>query len=252
MFVKLITSKIKTAFILALLKSGFKLTLSTTSLGYKMKFKVSNIFEYYSRFKLPFISEPLLIEWINNYIQPNDCVYDIGSNVGNYSVLIAKKIENKKGLGGIYAFEPNYLNFLKLKENIIINKLDYYINPFLIGLGTNEISYYQENSKNLIGGSGKISFQKNDNCIMSLNIETLLNLKNIHSPNHIKIDIDFNTEKLFEQASFLKIPSLKTIYIEIDHSIKDVITKKFNENNFYLKSTAPASVIDSNYLFIKK
>jgi hypothetical protein len=87
---------------------------------------------------------------------------------------------------------------------------------------------------------------------MSLNIETLLNLKNIHSPNHIKIDIDFNTEKLFEQTSFLKIPSLKTIYIEIDHSIKDVITKKFNENNFYLKSTAPSSVNDSNYLFIKK
>jgi hypothetical protein len=86
---------------------------------------------------------------------------------------------------------------------------------------------------------------------MSLNIETLLNLKNIHSPNPIKIDIDFNTKKLFEQISFLKIANLKTIYIKIDHSIKDVITKKFNENNFYLKSTAPSSVKNSNYLFIK-
>lgn len=87
---------------------------------------------------------------------------------------------------------------------------------------------------------------------MSLNIETLLDLKNIQSPNHIKIDIDFNTEKLFEQTSFLKISNLKTIYIELDHSIKDVIIKKFSENNFYLKSTALSSVNDSNYLFIRK
>lgn len=251
MFIKLIFSKIKTILILVILKCGFRLILTTKVLNYKMKFIISNKFEYYSRFKLPYISEPLLVDWVNKYISPNDCTYDVGCNVGNYTILIAKKIQENRGNGVVYAFEPNKFNFSKLRENIIINKLDYYVNPLFIALGINEISYYEENSNNLDGGSGKLCSLKNNNFILSLDINNFLKFEKVQFPNHIKIDIDYNTEKLFEKADFLKISSLKSIYIEINHLVKDKIIKKLNDNNFKLIALEPASEKENNYLFLK-
>ena len=86
-----ILSKIRTLFYYILIKAYKKIILTENITPYKIKVIVTNNFEYQSRFKLAYTAEPMLNEWANQIIGCNDIVYDVGANVGNYSILFAKK-----------------------------------------------------------------------------------------------------------------------------------------------------------------
>ena len=51
--------------------------------------------------------EPDTVEWINRYVKPGDVFYDIGANLGLYSILAAKLLQ---GRGKVYRFEPESQN----------------------------------------------------------------------------------------------------------------------------------------------
>jgi len=55
----------------------------------------------------------------NNIIKEYDVVVDIGANIGYYTLLAAKKVGPS---GRVIAFEPDPVNYLLLKKNIIANK----------------------------------------------------------------------------------------------------------------------------------
>lgn len=97
-------------YFLILLKK--EIILSQTINNHTIKTIISNNFEYQNRFKKAYSSEPLLLYWAENIIKPDNVVYDIGANIGNYSLLFAKKVMNHNGQ--VYSFEPNFINFQKL------------------------------------------------------------------------------------------------------------------------------------------
>jgi len=70
--------------------------------------------------------EPETLEWIERYFRPGDVIYDIGANIGLYSLFAAKH------LGGhckVYAFEPEALNHAQLSKNICLNGLSGVVLP---------------------------------------------------------------------------------------------------------------------------
>ena len=68
--------------------------------------------------------EPETIQWINTF--DNKCIFwDIGANIGLYSIYAAKNKKNIK----VYSFEPSTSNLRTLSRNISINKLQNKINP---------------------------------------------------------------------------------------------------------------------------
>jgi len=79
----------------------------------------------------------------------NDCSYffDIGANIGWYSINIAKNFNNVK----IFAFEPIPSTFAYLKKNVELNKIQ---NTILFNFGFSDIEdnlifyYYPEGSVN--------------------------------------------------------------------------------------------------------
>jgi len=235
-----------------LIKAYKKIILTENITPYKIKVIVTNNFEYQSRFKLAYTTEPMLNEWADQIIGCNDIVYDVGANVGNYSILFAKKIQHYDGSGHIYSFEPNYLNYKKLRENVSINIVESFITSLQIGLSNSDsLLNYVEERPNTVGASGKITDKKGNNSVLALKIDTIINLKNIQQPNHIKIDIDFFTSKLFENTDWLNLKSLKSVYIEIKTSEEKYIFDKFYQNNFKLYKKHKASLDDTNYLFTK-
>lgn len=70
--------------------------------------------------------------WIEEMAERYSVIYDIGANVGAYS-LIGGTLLNKKG-GKVYAFEPVSSNFSELCENIKYNELVENIVPVNIAL----------------------------------------------------------------------------------------------------------------------
>lgn len=59
-------------------------------------------------------------EWIRSTVRPGDVFYDIGANVGVYTLMAAKRVGDK---GHVYAFEPHVANTHLLLENIRRNDL---------------------------------------------------------------------------------------------------------------------------------
>ena len=57
------------------------------------------------------------MEWINSF-HPNSVFFDIGANIGLYSIYAAKSVNAE-----VYAFEPSVFNLPILAKNIYLNSL---------------------------------------------------------------------------------------------------------------------------------
>lgn len=60
------------------------------------------------------------INFINDFINPNDVIIDIGSNIGFFSLLAAKRATIK---GHVFSFEPTNQTYERLRENIALNRI---------------------------------------------------------------------------------------------------------------------------------
>ena len=93
----------------------------------KMNFLVSNEMTFF-RVKSLFSKEPITIDWIRSF-ENNSIFYDIGANVGMYSIFAAV-VNNSK----VFSFEPEANNFQTLMENLILNNLSDKIIPYPIAI----------------------------------------------------------------------------------------------------------------------
>ena len=200
--------------------------------------------------------EPETIEWINNF-KKKEIFYDVGANVGIYSLFASKK-EIKT-----LAFEPAFHNFRKLKKNIKLNKVNN-CKPYSIALSNkNYIKKFYFNSIQS-GTSEKIS---EDNILKKKfiqkikfsKLDTLIFQKGFVKPNHIKIDVDGNELNILKGAKkILKKKYLKSILIEISFNKRlseSPIPKILKRNGFKLikkgKKFAGIESYTQNIIFMR-
>jgi FkbM family methyltransferase len=113
---------------------------------------------------------------------PNDCVIDIGANMGWYSINIAKTYPLSK----VHAFEPIPKTYSFLERNIKLNQLTNIVShPFGLSNERNNLTFYfyQEGSGN--ASSVNVSERK-DAELVTCHVERLDDFVNIN-----KLHIDF-------------------------------------------------------------
>src|SRR3989338_2072811 len=93
-----------------------------------LKIIVSNQVEQW-RVNTLFTKEPETISWLEETISPESVLYDIGANIGLYSLYAAHLFPEK---AQVIAFEPESLNFARLNQNIYLNKFNKNITTFCI------------------------------------------------------------------------------------------------------------------------
>jgi len=69
--------------------------------------------------------------FIDKYVRDGDVFFDIGANVGVFSIYCAKRYSNVS----VYSFEPEYSNLNHLKDNVIRNGLAEKISIHSIAIG---------------------------------------------------------------------------------------------------------------------
>ena len=72
-----------------------------------------------------------VLEFLDAHLTPGDVVYDVGSNIGVFSVFSARKVTDQ---GQVIAFEPNPETCRFLEENIRLNSLPN-LRAFQVALG---------------------------------------------------------------------------------------------------------------------
>jgi FkbM family methyltransferase len=169
--------------------------------------------------------EPEMIKWIEDSFSKGDVFYDVGANVGAYSLVAAKHFDNKIK---VYAFEPSCLNFVQLSKNIFINNCQEAITPVQIAL-SNATGMGTFNYSNFIPGGALHAYGENIDYkgdrfepvfrqeIFSYKMDDLIEIFKLPPPDHLKLDVDgieFDILKGAEKT--LRAKKMKSIFIELD------------------------------------
>ena len=197
-----------------------------------------------------FTKEPGTLEWINNFeIDENTIFWDIGSNIGLFSIYAAIKHSKIK----IFCFEPSTSNLRVLSRNISINNLQdqIKINQFPLTNKINEYLNFKESrfqegcAENVFGENfdfeGSKFFAKNEYTVYGTNINYLLKNNILDVPDYIKIDVDGIEHLILEGGqNYLGEKKIKSISVEVNKNFKEQLekTKKILEKcNFIFSSS---------------
>ncbi len=184
------------------------------------------------RAKTFFSKEPETLEWMNSYGGKNKILYDIGANVGLYSIYYSKKFSAET-----YAFEPSFKNLEIFTRNIRLNNLYKLVNV-IPNAATKEQKISNFFQLNYFAGNAGATFgdklvEKNLKSIvvkkflpikyktLGISLDHLINHKIIKKPDLIKIDVDGNEfEVILGLKKFLQKKIKISILIEIDSRLK--------------------------------
>lgn len=199
------------------------------------------------RAKTIFTKEPDTIDWLNENGSKYNCFFDIGANLGLYSIYYAKKFDAK-----VFSFEPSFKNLELLARNIRLNSLQEHItiisNPltekFLVS------KYFQGDFK---AGAAEASFDnkgyvkeheiKNKHTIMNkekifyntlgISIDNLIDKNLIDLPKLIKIDVDGNEIEILNGCTnFLEKAKKISILIETRPETEKAVEQKLINYGF--------------------
>jgi FkbM family methyltransferase len=183
-----------------------------------------------------------------NELLSNDCIWDIGANIGHYTKIFSDKVSDS---GAVCAFEPSPINFSNLEKNCrLLNN----IFLFNFGLGEKKEKFCFQQGIDNLGATSRIV----DSDVGEIEIDVFVGLDLIENniakaPTAIKIDVEgFEYEVIKGFGNYLGESKLHLIGIEIHFEIlKDrglenapvLIEKILVENGFNIDWTDPSHIV---------
>lgn len=179
---------------------GLKLLVSNKDCGVGMYLRTKGEFES--------VQTKLFLD----ALKPGMIVFDIGANVGYYSVLASKMVGVK---GKVYAFEPDPNSVKLLKKNIALNKCrNVVVVPYAVGGkdGAAILSIDEANpGESYLGGNGT----KKQIMVWAIALDSFVQKRKIAKVNVVKMDIEgAEVDVLNGGKSFFKKQNKLTLFTE--------------------------------------
>jgi FkbM family methyltransferase len=178
-----------------------------------------------SRIKAYVRKEPDTVEWINSHVRPNDVFYDIGANIGLYSILAARRLE---GRGKVYSFEPESQNYASLNRNVYLNGLSDSIVTLCVAVSdAHTIDTFHVRGQLRAGEAIHQFRQAEDDFgrpftpvhqqgMFGITLDDLCYSYDLDFPSHIKVDVDGHEHAVVDGARrVLRDLRLQTVLLEI-------------------------------------
>ena len=192
--------------------------------GKKIFLSTPNFLNRY-RHKTFFTKEPETLTWMDSF-EENAIFYDIGANVGLYSIYAAIKKDVQ-----VFCFEPSFFNLEFLARNIYINQLTDRISIFPVALNDKvSISNFQLTSTEWGGALSTFEkgFDDSGNKIQSkfiyntigFDLDHLVEVTKIPFPDYVKIDVD-GLEHFIIGGAQNVIKKAKSVLIEINDNFEE-------------------------------
>ena len=212
-----------------------RLTYSVEHDGVSMQFSCPNPLSYY-RYNTFSTKEPNTLKWIDSMPQ-NSVFWDVGANIGIYSVYAAKRVS-----AITYSFEPSVFNLEILARNIFLNRLGSLITiiplPLTDHLGINKFqmsSIAQGSALSSFGSSldqhGKPLDVVFEYSMLGITMNQAHELLHLPLPDFLKIDVD-GIEHLILGGGSDILSSVKSVLIEIS----DDYFEQSNQTSLYLRN----------------
>ena len=216
------------------------------------------------RVKTLFSKEPETLDWIDKFKANKEIIFwDIGANIGLYSIYAAAKFNNIK----IYAFEPSTSNLRILSRNISINNFENKIFIFPSALSNEENKFHIMKEKEFNEGGSLNSFGVNYDfegkdfsainkySLFGTSINYLLESDILKIPNYIKIDVDGIEHLILKGAdNFLKNKNIQSVSIELNENFKEqhnTVLEIMKNSGFKLIQKKHAEMFNNDEKFSK-
>ena len=230
----------------------------------KFLFKVASLGRISSwRVKTFSAKEPETLRWIDGF-SPKDIFFDIGANIGLYSLYAACKNVRT------FSFEPSAQNYALLNLNIDLNSFDSMVTAYPLSCHEST-KLSQINISSMEWASALSSFDNNldqhgkpykpvfGQGSIGMSLDQIISLLDVH-PTHLKIDVDGNELYVLKgSVKALGSPELNSVLIELNPNRLDYgETLDFMKSfGFILDSTQEFSeFVDSstpyNCIFVRK
>lgn len=163
------------------------------------------------------------IDWLENFLKDGEILWDIGANVGLYTVWAARRFPNAK----VVAVEPNALTYPILVRNVILNGCADRVFTLPIAMSDQDAGLQFFRLSGLIPGSGynQLAAQSGPpmafggeaarHSVISLSLDSAVSLLRVAPPHHVKIDID-GLEPLVLRGATKTLAYVQSVLVEID------------------------------------
>ena len=204
--------------------------------------------------------EPDTVLWIEKWFKPGDVFYDVGANVGSYSLIATRHL---RGDIRVVAFEPSFMNFPKLCRNVALNGMQEQITPFQVAL-YDKTALVPFHYYSLDSGSALHSLNVPQNSwgsnfepkltlpTLSFRLDDLVGQLSLPHPHHLKIDVDGVEYQILRGArAILEAPEMRSVLIEAseDYIHTTESMKLLEECGLILRSRS--GYFDENCIFTR-
>ena len=200
--------------------------------------------------------EPETIRWIRDYIKDEERLWDIGANIGFFSLCAA--VRNAR----VYAFEPFARSFMSLVKNVELNNMQERITPCCIALadktahgrfyvGGEDLAY--QGARNFTSeGSTPPKGAKKEHSAFAVTVDSFRQTFKLPPPHHIKLDVDGLEIEILKGAKET-LPHVRSIMIEVELEVKDRAQAELLpllEERGFVEKTLQGKTTGRNRLFV--
>lgn len=226
--------------------------------GARVLLHVDSEMEYFVRLRSA-SKEPETVTWIET-LRPGDVLYDIGANVGAYSLIAAKRFN---GTVHAYAFEPSPLNFGQLLRNLATNDCGDAVTPIPVALASTTRLETMNYSSAQVGAAmhtlgaavdehGRAFQPAMRQRLLVYSLDDVVKTYELAPPTHIKIDVDGGEREILQGApETLRSPSLRSVLVEtgVPGAGAEPVRKTLEQFGFALEASFPHGSRAANLIF---
>lgn len=203
-----------------------------------------------------------LIEWIRTAVKPGQVLYDVGANVGAYSLYTAK---HHKGAVQVYAFEPAAMTIPLLIHNIVRNGCTGTVVPMTFPMAAKpKLAAFNYHTR-LTPGHARHSFGEAVDAhgdafepvfqefLVSTTLDQLVHEYHLQAPNHIKIDVDgLEFEILSGGAELLRSGVVESLFFETGGRFDMSVVIAFLDSCGFRQESTFRHEHTDNVVFVRK
>ena len=167
--------------------------------------------------------EPGTVEWMQKSLRPGDILFDIGANVGAYTLIAARYFDGKVR---VVSFEPSALNFAQLVRNLALNQCLDHVTALPVALSNatrvSSFSYQNASTGGALhtleepGAAARSFVPLFRQDLLAYRLDDLILEFGLPQPTHIKIDVDgTEADVLAGATATLRQATLRSVLIEV-------------------------------------
>ena len=189
--------------------------------------------------------EPEMIDWIEGFFEEGDVFFDIGANVGAYSLVAAKFSQQSVK---VLAFEPSFSNYAQLCKNIFLNNCEEWVLPLQLALSdrtaVDVLHYHDLSPGSALHSFGTPENQRSDllrfkQRVLAFRLDDIIEQFCFPLPTHLKIDVDGTELQILDGAEkTISKNTVKSIMVEVEEGSEeaDLIVAQLKGKRFNLLS----------------